>query len=60
MELSYTRYLEDEGLREELERRAHRERAEQMHRFFALAADTLRRRPRRAPKAAAGPLQTVA
>jgi len=38
MELSYTRYLEDEGLREELERRAHRERSEHMHRFFAESA----------------------
>jgi hypothetical protein len=42
MDLTYTRYLEDEGLREELERRAHRERAEEMYRFFAHAAEGLR------------------
>jgi len=41
MELTLERYLEDEGLREELERRAHRERAEQMHRYFAQAAAAL-------------------
>jgi hypothetical protein len=41
MELTLARYLEDEGLREELERRAHRERAEQMHLYFAQAAQTL-------------------
>lgn len=41
MDLTYTRYLEDEGLREELERRAHRERAEEMRRFFAHATDAL-------------------
>jgi hypothetical protein len=41
MDLTYTRYLEDEALREELERRAHRERAEEMHRFLAHAAGTL-------------------
>ncbi|HZN85633.1 MAG TPA: hypothetical protein VFB53_02505 [Burkholderiales bacterium] len=34
MELTLERYLQDEGLREELERRAHCERAEAMHRFF--------------------------
>jgi hypothetical protein len=42
MELSLDRYLQDEGLREELERRAHRERAEQMHRYFERAAQALR------------------
>jgi hypothetical protein len=41
MELTLARYLEDEGLREELERRAHRERAEQMHLYFAQAAQIL-------------------
>ena len=41
MELTLERYLEDEGLREELERRAHRERAESMHRFFAQSAQAL-------------------
>jgi len=41
MDLTYTRYLEDEGLREELERRAHLERAEHMHRFFAHSAEAL-------------------
>jgi len=41
MELTLARYLEDEGLREELERRAHRERAEQMHLYFAQAAQAL-------------------
>ena len=41
MELTLERYLEDEGLREELERRAHRERAEQMHLYFAQAAQIL-------------------
>lgn len=47
MELTYTRFLEDEGLREELERRAHRERAEEMHRFFAVSAHGLQRAPAR-------------
>jgi len=42
MELTLERYLKDEGLREELERRAHRERAEQMHCYFAQAAQALR------------------
>jgi hypothetical protein len=41
MELTFARYLADEGLREELERRAHRERAEQMHQYFAQAARNL-------------------
>jgi len=41
MELTFARYLADEGLREELERRAHRERAEQMHLYFAQAAQIL-------------------
>lgn len=41
MELTYVRYLQDEGLRDELERRAHRERAEQMHLYFAHAAQAL-------------------
>jgi hypothetical protein len=42
MELTLERYLQDEGLREELERRAHRERAEQMHDYFARAAQAMR------------------
>jgi hypothetical protein len=42
MELTLERYLQDEGLREELERRAHRERAEQMHHYFARAALAMR------------------
>jgi hypothetical protein len=41
MELSLNRYLQDEELREELERRAHHERAEQMHRFFAQSTQAL-------------------
>jgi hypothetical protein len=41
MELTYARYLQDEGLREELERRAHRERAQHMYRFLAESADAL-------------------
>ena len=41
MELTLERYLEEEGLREELERRAHRERAESMHHFFAQSAQAL-------------------
>ena len=41
MDLTYTRYLEDEALRAELERRAHRERAEEMHRFLAESATAL-------------------
>ncbi|HEX9185081.1 MAG TPA: hypothetical protein VF876_17645 [Burkholderiales bacterium] len=45
MDLTYMRYLEDEGLREELERRAHRARAEEMYRFFAHAAEGLRLAP---------------
>ena len=42
MELTFARYLADEGLREELERRAHRERAELMHHYFARAALAMR------------------
>lgn len=42
MELTLNRYLQDEGLREELERRAHHERAVQMHRYFAQSAEALR------------------
>jgi hypothetical protein len=42
MELTLERYLQDEGLREELERRAHRERTELMHHYFARAAQALR------------------
>jgi len=42
MELTLERYLEDEGLREELERRARDERAEQMHHYFARAAEAMR------------------
>ena len=41
MELTLNRYLQDEGLREELERRAHHERAEEMHRFFAQSTEAL-------------------
>ena len=41
MDLTYARYLQDEGLREEIERRAHRERAEEMHRFLAESAGAL-------------------
>ncbi len=41
MELTLERYLQDEGLREELERRAHRERADAMHRFFAQSTAAL-------------------
>jgi hypothetical protein len=51
MDLTYARYLQDEGLREELERRAHRERAEQMYRYFAHAAEALRLAPAPAPRA---------
>ena len=50
MELTLERYLQDEGLREELERRAHRERAEQMHRYFAQAAGALLARNAPAPE----------
>jgi hypothetical protein len=53
VELTVERYLQDEGLREELERRAQRERAETMHRFFALAATALRVQPAPAPRPAA-------
>ena len=49
MELNYARYLEDERLRGELERRAHRERAQAMYRYFAQAAQALSARtPREA------------
>ena len=41
MELTLNRYLQDEGLREELERRAHQERAEEMYRFFAQSTEAL-------------------
>ena len=41
MEVTLARYLQDEGLREELERRAHQERAEEMHRFFAQSTEAL-------------------
>jgi hypothetical protein len=41
MELTYARYLQDEGLREEIARRAHQERAEEMHRFLAQSAEAL-------------------
>jgi hypothetical protein len=41
MELSYERYLADEDLRAELERRAHRERAEVVHDFLARPAKFL-------------------
>jgi hypothetical protein len=50
MRLTLERYLEDEGLREELERRAHRERAEAMHRYFAQAASALLAHHAPAPK----------
>jgi len=49
MELTYARYLQDEGLREELVRRAHRERADEMYRFLAQAVQALSARtPREA------------
>lgn len=38
MELTLERYLQDENLRGEIERRAHRERAETMRRFFTQSA----------------------
>ena len=41
MALTLERFLQDERLRDELELRAHRERAEQMHRYFAQAAQAL-------------------
>lgn len=41
MELSYANYLADEGLREELERRARRERAETVHRHLARMGSAL-------------------
>jgi len=41
MELTYARYLQDEGLREELIRRAHRERADEMYRYFAQVVQAL-------------------
>ncbi len=44
MEISYERLLTDENLRDELERRAHQERAAVMARFLALAAAALRQR----------------
>ncbi|HEX7249051.1 MAG TPA: hypothetical protein VF262_01565 [Burkholderiales bacterium] len=50
MELNYARYLQDEGLREELERRAHQARAEEMHRFFAQSTEALLGRRARAPQ----------
>jgi hypothetical protein len=50
MRLTLERYLEDEGLREELERCAHRERAEAMHRYFAQAASALLAHHAPAPK----------
>jgi hypothetical protein len=50
MELTYERYLHDEGLREELERRAHRERAEHLHRFLAESAEALLGRRTGAPR----------
>ena len=50
MEMTLERYLQDEGLREELERRAHRERAEQMHRYIAQAAAAMRARHSTAPE----------
>jgi hypothetical protein len=51
MELTLNRYLQDEGLREELERRAHQERAEEMHRYLAQAAQALSVRTPRATDA---------
>ena len=49
MELTYARYLRDEGLREELVRRAHRERVDEMYRYLAQAVQVLRARtPREA------------
>lgn len=49
MELTLERYLQDEDLREAIERRAHRERAEQMHQYFAQAAAALLARNAPAP-----------
>ena len=49
MELTYARYLRDEDLRQALERRAHQERAETIHRYLARAAQALTvRAPRKA------------
>lgn len=42
MELTMHRYLNDESLRAELERRAHRERSERVHRYFAQLGGVLR------------------
>jgi hypothetical protein len=42
MELTYERYLAEDDLRAELERRAHRERSEQVHRYFAQLGGVLR------------------
>lgn len=53
MELTLERYLQDEGLREELERRAHLERAEEMHRYFAQAARALHLPHTREPRTSA-------
>ena len=41
MKLTLERYLQEEGLREELERRAHHARAEAMYRFLAQSAEAL-------------------
>lgn len=51
MDLTYKRYLQDEGLRKLLERRAHRLRAEEMYRFFAASARALLHGPARADDA---------
>jgi hypothetical protein len=48
--LTYQDYLKDENLREALVRRAHLERAEAMHRFFAQSAAALRAGLRPAPQ----------
>ncbi len=50
MNLTYQDYLKDENLREALVRRAHLERAEAMHRFFAQSAAALRAGLRPAPQ----------
>jgi hypothetical protein len=49
MELTLERYLNEDGLREKLERRARRERAELMHHYLAAAARALRARTAPAP-----------
>jgi len=40
-ELTLERYLLEEGLREDLQRAAHRERAHKVHRLLAVSIETL-------------------